>query len=240
MDSITRFARAQREIGLAAGEPPTRRGFPPSLFAALPRLLERSGPARHGSITGIYTILVEGDGTLDPVAEEVQAILDGHVILSRDLAQKNQFPAVDVLGSRSRLMDAIVSPQHREDAGRIRGMISRYNEVELLVRVGEYERGTDKEADEAIAKIGRINAFLRQAMEERDTFATIERRMREIVGLHARRSTACWSCAAAARRRRSKPSLCARAPIAAPGIRPRRRRARPASTPPPPKTASTR
>jgi type III secretion protein N (ATPase) len=182
MDSVTRFARAQREIGLAAGEPPTRRGFPPSLFAALPRLLERSGPARRGSITGIYTILVEGDGTLDPVAEEVQAILDGHVILSRDLAQRNQFPAVDVLASRSRLMDAVVSPQHRDDAGRIREMMARYNEVELLVRVGEYERGNDKAADEAIAKIGPINAFLRQTKEERETFAGIEQRMREIVG----------------------------------------------------------
>jgi type III secretion protein N (ATPase) len=181
MDSVTRFARAQREIGLAAGEPPTRRGFPPSLFAALPRLLERSGPAKHGSITGIYTILVEGDGTLDPVAEEVQAILDGHVILSPELAQKNHFPAVDVLRSRSRLMDVVVSRQHREDAGRIREMISRYNDVELLVRVGEYEKGSDKGADEAIAKISRINAFLRQTKDERENFADIERRMREIV-----------------------------------------------------------
>jgi ATP synthase in type III secretion protein N len=182
MDSITRFARAQREIGLAAGEPPTRRGFPPSLFAALPRLLERSGPAKHGSITGIYTILVEGDGTLDPVAEEVQAILDGHVILSPELAQRNHFPAVDVLRSRSRLMDAVVSRQHRDDAGRIREMISRYNDVELLVRVGEYEKGSDKAADEAIAKIGRINAFLRQGKDERDNLGEIERRMREIAG----------------------------------------------------------
>jgi type III secretion protein N (ATPase) len=182
MDSVTRFARAQREIGLAAGEPPTRRGFPPSLFAALPRLLERSGPSRTGSITGIYTILVEGDGTLDPVAEEVQSILDGHVILSPELAQKNHFPAVDVLRSRSRLMDVVVSKQHREDAGRIRDMLSRYNEVELLVRVGEYERGSDKATDEAIAKIGRINAFLRQNIDERSSFADIQARMREIVG----------------------------------------------------------
>jgi type III secretion protein N (ATPase) len=182
MDSVTRFARAQREIGLAAGEPPTRRGFPPSLFAALPRLLERSGPSRTGSITGIYTILVEGDGTLDPVAEEVQSILDGHVILSPELAQKNHFPAVDVLRSRSRLMDVVVSKQHRDDAGRIRDMLSRYNEVELLVRVGEYERGSDKATDEAIAKIGRINAFLRQNIDERSSFADIQARMREIVG----------------------------------------------------------
>jgi len=182
MDSVTRFARAQREIGLAAGEPPTRRGFPPSLFAALPRLLERSGPSPAGSITGIYTILVEGDGTLDPVAEEVQAILDGHVILSPELAQRNHFPAVDVLRSRSRLMDVVVSKQHRDDAGRIREMLSRYNEVELLVRVGEYERGGDKGTDEAIAKIGKINAFLRQTKDERDAFADVARRMREIVG----------------------------------------------------------
>jgi ATP synthase in type III secretion protein N len=182
MDSITRFARAQREIGLAAGEPPTRRGFPPSLFAALPRLLERSGPAAKGTITGIYTVLMEGDGTLDPVAEEVQAILDGHIMLSSELAQRNHFPAVDVLRSRSRLMDVVIPPQHRSDAARVRELIARYAEVELLVRVGEYERGSDRTADEAVAKIDRINAFLRQSTGERFRLADVQRQLRELAG----------------------------------------------------------
>lgn len=181
MDSITRFARAQREIGLAAGEPATRRGFPPSLFAALPRLLERTGPTEHGSITAIYTILVEGDINLDPVAEEVQAILDGHVVLSSELARRNHFPAIDVLRSRSRLMDAVVPPGHRTDAARIRELLARYAEVELLVRVGEYQRGTDAVADEAISKIDRINGFLRQATATSATIAQTQSQMREIV-----------------------------------------------------------
>jgi type III secretion protein N (ATPase) len=181
MDSITRFARAQREIGLAAGEPATRRGFPPSLFAALPRLLERAGPTDHGSITAIYTILVEGDISLDPVAEEVQAILDGHIILSTELARRNHFPAIDVLRSRSRLMDTVVPPEHRSDAARIRELLARYAEVELLVRVGEYQRGTDAVVDEAISKIDRINGFLRQASATSATIAETQRQMREII-----------------------------------------------------------
>jgi type III secretion protein N (ATPase) len=181
MDSITRFARAQREIGLAAGEPATRRGFPPSLFAALPRLLERTGPTERGSITAIYTILVEGDLRLDPVAEEVQAILDGHVILSSELARRNHFPAIDVLRSRSRLMDTVVPPEHRADAVRIRELLARYAEVELFVRVGEYQRGTDAVADEAISKIDRVNDFLRQASATRATIAETQRQMREII-----------------------------------------------------------
>ncbi len=181
MDSITRFARAQREIGLAAGEPATRRGFPPSLFAALPRLLERAGPTDRGSITAVYTILVEGEISLDPVAEEVQAILDGHIILSKELAQRNHFPAVDVLRSRSRLMDMVVPPEHRTDAARIRELLARYAEVELLVRLGEYQRGTYRVADEAIGKIDRINGFLRQASATKATIEDTRRQMREIV-----------------------------------------------------------
>jgi len=181
MDSITRFARAQREIGLAAGEPATRRGFPPSLFAALPRLLERAGSTERGSITAIYTILVEGDISLDPVAEEAQAILDGHVILSGELARRNHFPAIDVLRSRSRLMDMVVSPEHREDAAHIRELLARYAEVELLVRVGEYQLGADAVADEAIGKIERINGFLRQTNSTRMTIEETRRQMRELV-----------------------------------------------------------
>jgi ATP synthase in type III secretion protein N len=184
MDSITRFARAQREVGLAAGEPGTRRGFPPSLFAALPRLLERAGPAANGSITAIYTVLVEGEIGLDPVAEEVQAILDGHIVLSSDLARRDHFPAIDVLRSRSRLMDTVVPPEHRADAARIRELLARYAEVELLVRVGEYQRGSDTIADEAISKIDRINNFLRQVGARSGAKTAIEEtryQMREIV-----------------------------------------------------------
>lgn len=181
MDSITRFARAQREIGLAAGEPPTRRGFPPSLFAALPRLLERSGPAAKGSITGVYTVLIEGDGTLDPVAEEVQAILDGHIMLSPELAQRNHFPAIDVMRSRSRLMETIAPEAHRRHAARIRELIARYQDAELLIRVGEYEKGSDKIIDEAITKMDRITAFLRQTSSERVGIEQVRQQLKDLV-----------------------------------------------------------
>lgn len=180
-DSLTRFARAQREIGLAAGEPATRRGFPPSLFAELPRLLERSGPGQDGSITGIYTVLVEGDIALDPVAEEVQAILDGQLMLSNELAQRNHFPAIDILRSRSRLMEIVTPADQRADATHMRTLLARHADVELLVRVGEYQQGSDPIADEAIAKINRINAFLRQPSTERVSLAETRQRMKEIV-----------------------------------------------------------
>ncbi|MDX8520238.1 FliI/YscN family ATPase [Mesorhizobium dulcispinae] len=182
MDNITRFARAQREIGLASGEPPTRRGFPSSLFAVLPRLLERSGPGRVGSITSLYSVLLEGDGTLDPVAEEIQALLDGHVFLSNELAQRNHFPAIDVLRSRSRLMDAVVPSTHRADAGRLRELLARYADIELLLRVGEYEKGSDAVADEAVAKNDAINAFLRQPSAMHESIEKTRQLMREIVG----------------------------------------------------------
>jgi type III secretion protein N (ATPase) len=182
MDSLTRFARAQREIGLAAGEPPTRRGFPPSLFAALPRLVERAGLAGGGgSITGMYTVLVEGEIALDPVAEEVVSLLDGHMVLSAELGRRNHFPAIDVLRSRSRLMDATVPPQHRDDAARMRQLMASFADVELLLRVGEYQKGSDPLADEAIAKIDAINGFLRQKVHEHESIEATRRRMREIV-----------------------------------------------------------
>jgi type III secretion protein N (ATPase) len=182
MDSLTRFARAQREIGLAAGEPPTRRGFPPSLFAALPRLVERAGlDGGGGSITGMYTVLVEGEIALDPVAEEVVSLLDGHMVLSGELGRRNHFPAIDVLRSRSRLMDATVPPQHRDDAARMRQLMASYADVELLLRVGEYQKGSDPLADEAIAKIDAINAFLRQKMHQHEAIDETRRRMHEIV-----------------------------------------------------------
>jgi type III secretion protein N (ATPase) len=181
MDSLTRFARAQREIGLAAGEPPTRRGYPPSIFAALPRLLERAGPTARGSITGLYTILVEGEISLDPIAEEVQALLDGHILLSSELAQRNHFPAIDVLRSRSRLMGVVAPQDQQAAAARIRELIARHADIELLVRVGEYKSGSDPLADEALAKIDRINTFLCQRPSPDHSADDTRRQMQEIV-----------------------------------------------------------
>lgn len=170
MDSVTRFARAQREIGLAAGEPPTRRGFPPSVFSTLPRLMERAGCSETGSITGLYTVLVEGDDMTEPVADETRSILDGHIILSRKLASAAHYPAVSVLDSVSRVMDNIVSEEHKEAAGRLRDLLAKYNEIELLVRIGEYKKGSDPETDEALEKIDSINAFLKQGLFEQSSF----------------------------------------------------------------------
>nr|WP_281430402.1 FliI/YscN family ATPase [Salinicola acroporae] len=182
VDSLTRFARAQREIGLAAGEPPTRRGYPPSLFAALPRLLERAGPgdSASGTITAIYTVLTEGDGTLDPVAEETRAILDGHIVLSAELARRDHFPAIDVLASRSRLMENVADDEHRRHAAKVRDLMARYRDVELLLQVGEYREGSDAATDEAIRKHTEIEAFLRQSRDDRSDFAETLKRLKEI------------------------------------------------------------
>jgi type III secretion protein N (ATPase) len=166
MDSLTRFARAQREIGLAAGEPPARRGFPPSVFAELPRLLERAGMGEHGSITALYTVLAEDDSGSDPVSEEVRGILDGHLVLSRRIAARNQYPAIDVLGSLSRVMSQIVGPEHQAHAGRVRALMAKYDAVETLLQIGEYQAGADPEADEAIARHPAIAAFLGQATDD--------------------------------------------------------------------------
>ncbi|WOH80235.1 type III secretion system ATPase SctN [Bradyrhizobium sp. BEA-2-5] len=170
MDSLTRFSRAMREIGLAAGEPPTRRGFPPSVFAMLPGLLERAGMDACGSITAFYTVLVEGEGTGDPIAEETRGILDGHIVLSRSIAARAQFPAIDVLSSRSRVMDAVVSAQHREAASFFRDLLSRHAEAEFLVKVGEYKQGSDPLTDRAIASIDDLNNFLRQSENDASSF----------------------------------------------------------------------
>lgn len=166
MDSVTRFARAQREIGLAAGEPPTRRGYPPSVFATLPKLMERSGMNDKGSITALYTVLVEGDDMTEPIADETRSILDGHIVLSRKLGAANHYPAVDVLASASRVMNNVVSQDHKADAGRLRELMAKYAEVELLVKIGEYKRGGDATTDEAIDKQDRIRNFLRQRTDE--------------------------------------------------------------------------
>ncbi|RDJ04497.1 type III secretion system ATPase SctN [Rhizobium grahamii] len=166
MDSLTRFCRAMREIGLAAGEPPTRRGFPPSVFATLPGLLERAGMGEHGSITAFYTVLVEGDGMGDPIAEETRGVLDGHIVLSRAIAARSHFPAIDVLQSRSRVMDAVVSVAHRKAASCFRDLLSRYAESEFLIKVGEYKPGNDALTDRAFASIDDLRDFLRQGEDE--------------------------------------------------------------------------
>lgn len=166
MDSLTRFARAQREIGLAAGEPPARRGFPPSVFAEIPRLLERAGMGATGSITALYTVLNEDESGSDPIAEEVRGILDGHMILSRKIAAKNQYPAIDVLGSLSRVMSQIVPKGHQQAAAKFRRLMAKYDEMEMLVQMGEYKEGADQLADEAVAKIDHIRDFLNQATDD--------------------------------------------------------------------------
>jgi flagellum-specific ATP synthase len=166
MDSITRVAMAQREIGLAIGEPPTSKGYTPSVFALLPRLLERSGTSEVGSITGLYTVLVEGDDMTEPVADAVRSILDGHIVLSRKLANQNHYPAVDVLDSVSRLMIDVVDAKHAAAANRVREMLATYRESEDLINIGAYNKGTNPKIDLALAKIGPINDFLRQGISE--------------------------------------------------------------------------
>ena len=183
MDSVTRFARALREIGLSAGEPPTRRGFPPSVFAALPQLMERAGQSDRGSITALYTVLVEGDDMTEPVADETRSILDGHIVLSRELAQANHYPAVDVLASISRVMNRVVGEDHVRLATRIRELLAKYREMELLIKVGEYKQGSDSLADEAIAKVDRINAVLKQDLRESSSLEeTLQRMQRAVDG----------------------------------------------------------
>ena len=171
MDSVTRFGRAQRDIGLAAGEPPTRRGFPPSVFSELPKLMERAGNSSKGSITALYTVLVEGDDMTEPIADETRSILDGHIILSRKLAQMNHYPAIDILASVSRCQAAVIPNDHKVAAARLRKLLAKYAEVELLLKIGEYKKGSDPETDEAIDKNGTINAFLRQGLDERPSYA---------------------------------------------------------------------
>jgi flagellum-specific ATP synthase len=166
-DSITRFARAQREIGLAVGEPPATRGFTPSVFSLLPKLLERCGTSEKGTITGFYTILVEGDDMDEPVSDNVRGILDGHLILSRKLAQSYHYPAIDVLQSLSRLGNKITMPEEQDAMGRIRRLLASYTDAEDLINVGAYAEGSNKDIDEAIEKIERIRSFLRQRIEEK-------------------------------------------------------------------------
>ena len=181
MDSLTRFAMAQREIGLAVGEPPIARGYTPSIYSELPKLLERSGNFENGSITGIYTVLVEGDDTNEPIADTVRGILDGHIVLSRKLANSNHFPAIDINASISRLMTTIVSEQHMEMASKCRDILSTYAKNEDLISIGAYKSGTNPKLDYAIAKIDKLNAFLKQGIDEAFSYDSVLTQMEEIL-----------------------------------------------------------
>ncbi len=183
MDSLTRFCMAGREIGLAVGEPPTARGYTPSVFATLPKLLERAGPkAEGGSITGFYTVLVEGDDFNEPVADAVRSIVDGHIVLTRELAHQGHYPAIDVLQSVSRVMVDIVSDEHREAAKRLINTLAVYRRAEDLINIGAYVRGSNPEIDQALAKINDIKAFLRQDIKEK---ATLEKSIQELLKVSA-------------------------------------------------------
>lgn len=173
MDSLTRFAMAQREIGMAVGEPPISRGFPPSVYAILPKLLERSGNSDRGSITGLYTVLVEGDDMNEPIADTVRGILDGHVVLSRKLASANHYPPIDILSSVSRVMRDIVPPRQYDDAGKIKNLMAVYRDAKDLISIGAYQKGTSPEIDRAVAGIGPINQFLKQGVDEGPTYEQI-------------------------------------------------------------------
>jgi len=176
LDSVTRFARAQREVGLAAGEPPARQGYPPSVFAALPRLLERAGPREGGCITAVYTVLVAGGDMEEPIADEVRGILDGHLVLDPRRAGRGSWPAVDVLGSLSRLMPALVSPAHLAAAARVRQLLDAWERVRDLVALGAYAPGADPIADAAVERMEALEAFLRQGADEwADPAETLER-----------------------------------------------------------------
>ncbi|MGC8771187.1 MAG: flagellar protein export ATPase FliI [Brevinematia bacterium] len=170
MDSVTRFAMAQREIGLAIGEPPATKGYPPSVFSTLPKLLERTGTSDKGTITAFYTVLVEGDDVSEPISDTVRGILDGHLVLSRQLAHKNHYPAIDVLQSISRLMVEIVDRNHFDNAGKLREVLANYKEAEDLINIGAYVKGSNPKIDYAISKIEAVNSFLKQGIYEKSDF----------------------------------------------------------------------
>jgi flagellum-specific ATP synthase len=175
MDSVTRFAMAQREVGLAIGEPTTTRGYTPSVFALLPKLLERAGTSERGTITGLYTVLVDGDDMNEPVADAVRSILDGHIVLSRKLAAANHYPAIDVLASVSRVMSDVVSPAHAASASAVRDLMATYREAEDLINIGAYVAGSNPRVDLAMARHEEIRAFLRQGINDQSTFDDAER-----------------------------------------------------------------
>ena len=170
MDSLTRFCMAQREIGLASGEPPVTRGYPPSIYSQLPRLLERAGNSDRGSITGLYTVLVDGDDFNEPITDTARSILDGHIVLNRKLAQKNHYPAIDVLASISRVMSAVAEKNHKKAAGQLKNVMATYSEAEDLINIGAYKNGSNPEIDFAIKKMPEVNKFLLQQTDEKFDF----------------------------------------------------------------------
>ena len=170
MDSLTRFSMAQREIGLATGEPPVTRGYPPSVYSEMPKLLERAGCSESGSITGLYTVLVEGEDFNEPITDTARSILDGHIMLTRKLANRNHYPAVDVLQSISRCMSMIASREHKAAAGKLKNIMATYNEAEDLINIGAYKRGSNPNIDRAINKIDEVNQYLLQDTDAKFTF----------------------------------------------------------------------
>ncbi len=181
VDSVTRYARAQRELGLAAGEPPTRRGYPPSAFAVLPRLLERAGRGSTGSITAIYTVLIEGSDMEEPIADEVRGILDGHIVLDRAIAARGRYPAIDVTQSLSRVMDAVVTSEQIGAARKVRSLAGTYEQKRDLIAIGAYQRGTEPELDRAIARMPAIETFLQQDSQELCAFDDTVARLQKLV-----------------------------------------------------------
>lgn len=180
MDSLTRFSMAQREIGLASGEPPVTRGYPPSVYSEMPKLLERAGNSEKGSITGLYTVLVDGDDFNEPITDTARGILDGHIMLSRKLGHKNHYPAIDILQSISRVMNSIVTKEHRTAAGKLKNVMATYAEAEDLINIGAYKNGSNKNIDYAIAKIDAVNEFLRQDVYEKFEFQEIVQLLEEL------------------------------------------------------------
>ncbi len=182
MDSLTRFSMAQREIGLANGEPPVSRGYPPSVYAEMPKLLERAGRSEKGSITGLYTVLVDGDDFNEPITDTARSILDGHIVLNRKLAQRNHYPAIDVLASISRCMSQIVSKDHKRASGQFKNLMAVYADAEDLINIGAYKAGSNEEIDEAIRKHKDIEKFLLQDTEDRCTYEDAVSSIKDIIG----------------------------------------------------------
>lgn len=180
MDSLTRFSMAQREIGLASGEPPVSRGYPPSVYAQMPKLLERAGNSDRGSITGLYTVLVDGDDFNEPITDTARGILDGHIVLSRQMAQKNHYPAIDILQSISRVVSSIITKEHKVAAGKMKQVLATYQEAEDLINIGAYKAGSNPDIDFAIDKIRAVNAFLQQQTDEKYTFEESLQQMLDI------------------------------------------------------------
>lgn len=180
MDSLTRFSMAQREIGLASGEPPVSRGYPPSVYSEMPKLLERAGNSEKGSITGLYTVLVDGDDFNEPITDTARGILDGHIMLTRKMANKNHYPAIDVLQSISRVMSSIVSAEHKSASGNLKNVLATYTEAEDLINIGAYKNGSNKNIDYAISKIEAVNSFLRQNVDEKMEYDLIVDKLIEL------------------------------------------------------------